>query len=135
MKDYERLTKYEKIENKVVELLINESACGVQQCIQKLAKLEDKIESGKLVEFPCKVGEFIYVPYIHKGVDGIMKLIVAEIQIAKFQIAYCTDFETDDEGFRFRFNNGIFSLATYQELWFTTKEAAEAKLAELRGEK
>lgn len=98
----------------------------------ELRKELAKIESGKLVAMPCEVGEYIYVPYTHKGVSGIMKLVVDEIQIAKFQIAYCTDFETDDTDFAIKFSFGVFSLGTYQDLWFTTKEAAEAKLAELK---
>ena len=89
---------------------------------------------GEIVELPCKVGEFIYVPYVHKGVSGIMKLPVNEIQIAKYSIVFCADFETDDIDFGIRFSNGLFLLDTYQDIWFTDKFQAEARLKELQGE-
>lgn len=124
---YERLTYHSKLG------LTNRRGTE-QEVIDRLAELEDKIESGKLLELPCKVGDMVYVPYVHKGVSGIMKLPVDEIQIAKYSIVFCTDFETDDIDFGIRFSNGLFLLDTYQDIWFIDKSQAEARLKELQGE-
>lgn len=99
-------------------------------------KNKEQAESkGEIVELPCKVGDIIYVPYVYRGVSDIMRLPVKEIRIIKHSIEFCTDFETDDEVFAIKFNNGSFLLGSFCNIWFTDKSEAEARLQELRGEK
>lgn len=131
MKDYERLTA--RVENKVIFAgdLLN-TPNYEKAIIDRLAELEDKIESGKLVELPCKVGDPIYyTKYFcdYKGCSqkeqwaccGCKEMIEREKRKEKFVIV--------EKKF------ALSDLPLVEEKYFTTKEAAEAKLAELRGEK
>lgn len=97
-----------------------------------LAELEDKFESGQLVDLMCSVGEIIFVPYVYEKQSGIMSLIVEAIRIEDHTITIITDFETDDREFALSFDNGKFGLRTHNHYWFTDKEKAEARLKELQ---
>lgn len=82
---------------------------GYKRCIDKLAYYEDLEEQGRLIELPCAVGDEVFIiwgPRYRAGrsVYGI--------------------------------NTGKFRLSDIQNLnntVFTTREAAEAKLAEMEG--
>lgn len=59
---YERLTKWE------VEGCASVNGCSpidkdMANAIDRLCDLEDKIEQGKIVELPCKVGDIVYAPH------------------------------------------------------------------------
>lgn len=116
MKDYERLTA--RVENKVIFAgdLLN-TPNYEKAIIDRLAELEDKIESGKLVELPCPLGSTVYVIEETRTTSG--KFVFGQIEECIF----------DSEEFDFD------SLRDFGNTIFTTKEAAEAKLEELRGEK
>ena len=68
---YERLTKRELdyvFDNCCsCEYYSNPNGCTEHCCYEvmknRLAELEDKIEQGKLIELPCKVGDKVYVVY------------------------------------------------------------------------
>lgn len=55
MKDYKGLTVKRADGEPTVRINIT-----IQVLINRLAELEDKIESGTLIELPCKVGDMIY---------------------------------------------------------------------------
>ena len=84
--------------------------------IGRLAELETKIEAGKLVELPCKVGDIVYrVRAYHKKKYEIIERIC-------FSITY-------------RGNNSWEIFSTTDDMLgvsvFLTREAAEARLKEL----
>ena len=84
----------------------------------RLRELEDKIEAGKLVELPCKVGDIVYrVRAYHKKKYEIIERIC-------FSITY-------------RGNNSWEIFSTTDDMLgvsvFLTREAAEARLKELEG--
>ena len=87
------------------------------QTYHRLARLEDMIESGQAVILPCKVGDEVY--YIHDYGFGRKK-------IEKMYVV----------GFNFsRGNKEVVVIGGYKEIAyevFTTKEAAEARLKEIR---
>ena len=89
----------------------------------------------KAVELKVRVGDTIYMPWIWNGNSGIAGLIVREIQIigdeAKY---YITSFTTDDLAFAAHYKFGKFEEYYFGNMVFTTPEAAEARLAELKGE-
>lgn len=66
MKEYKRMTKRKEDCGWEFEKCNQCSHCEVAYCdnaedaITRLAELEDKIENGTLVEFPCKVGDKVY---------------------------------------------------------------------------
>lgn len=62
MSDYKRLTNKEKA-NAMRKNSKTKSTITFQELIDgyvRLAELEDKLESGRLVELPCKVGDTVY---------------------------------------------------------------------------
>ena len=62
MSEYKRLTT--KCE---VGIGLTETSGNIvndyEKVVNRLAELEDKIENGTLIEFPCKVGEKVYCVY------------------------------------------------------------------------
>lgn len=109
----------------------------IRDDIEKLcaenAELKAMLE--KAVELKAKVGDTIYMPWIWNGNSGIVGIIVREIQIAgdgdKY---YITSFTTNDLAFAAHYKFGKFQEDYFGKMVFTTREAAEARLAELKGE-
>lgn len=122
---------------------------------ERLRKLEDMIENGRLVdandvesenaalrerldkavELKAKVGDKIYMPWVWAGGSGIAVLEVLYIQMFADELEYNTDFEADDLAYAAFYKFGKFRANDFGEIVFTTREAAKARLAELKGEK
>ena len=66
MKRYNRLTTTQVVNGKNIKTITSKGKVTIQDLIDRLYELEDKIENGTLVELPCKVGEIMY-----EVVDGI----------------------------------------------------------------
>lgn len=97
------------------------------------AALRERLE--KAVELKAKVGDTIYMPWIWDGTSGIAGIIVREIQIVSDGVKhYITSFTTDDLAFAAHYKFGKFEEYYFGNMVFTTQEAAEARLAELKGE-
>lgn len=98
------------------------------------AALRKRLE--KAVELKAKVGDTIYVPWIWDGTSGIAGIIVMEIQIVSDGVKYyVTSFTTDNLAFAAHYKFGKFQEDYFGKIVFTTREAAEARLAELKGGK
>lgn len=90
----------------------------------RLAELEDKIEDGRLVELPCKVGDKLYLVYSPFG-------DIDEWEITDIQIGNVNLFRLGIKG------TDAYAAVLFKELGeyaFITKAEAEARLKELRGE-
>ena len=136
---YERLTKWEDKKTASV------NGCSpidkdIANAINRLAELEDMIESGQAVILERKIGEHVFcidtlclnfgVPNLEIKEGEIVK-IQAEIQ--KENIKYRYTVECFDH--IFKENDTKSHYVCSEELVFTTKEAADAKLNELRDER
>ena len=114
MSEYKRLTT--KCE---VGIGLSETSGNIvkdyEKVVNRLAELEDKIESGYLLESPCKVGDTVYVLRFGEG----SQWRVEEDKIIGIDILQRTIM------MRGRYGHA------YSEV-FTTKEAAEARLKELQ---
>lgn len=99
--------------------------------LNRLAELEDKLESGQAFELPCKVGDTIYVVpskavyglnILHKREkhNRIYKQVIDEVRITRrgWYLKTCDLMDTQ-----------VDSLLG--ETWFLTEAEAEAKLNEL----
>ena len=87
---------------------------------EKLGNYEDLEEQGRLIKLPCKVGDTLYrlVPNLYRE--------YVEIKIAQFVI--------NKNGIYFITNKGVhWSVNRIGKTVFLTREEAEAKLKELRG--
>ena len=91
----------------------------LQKALDRLAELEDKIESGRLLELPCKVGDEVYI-VAKQGLDiyAVEKVIVCDLWYSPTD--NCLYPMTADE-------------CPLSEI-FPTRAEAEKKLAELKGE-
>lgn len=120
MKKYERLTTKGKEGNwQVWEDDYSHPFEALQCAIDRLAELEDDLESGKLIRLPCKVGDTVwYIKSYGFGLYTIKDMTVA--------------------GFNFsRYEDTIWVVGNFEEQAskiFKTKAEAEAKLKELQNE-
>ena len=97
------------------DLVYDGKSCAVDDILERLAELEDKIEQGTLIELPCKVGDRVYTI----DIDSNGKRHIEETQIAEIRI----------------YSGGIY----YQDhlgVWlfeiFLTREETEKRLKELQ---
>ena len=96
----------------------------LSESLQKLAHYEDLEEQGGLIELPCAVGDTVWrIIEMSTGktlnrngatVNATIKRFIKPVKVTK--------------------NNLLDICETYGKKVFSTKEEAEAKLAELKGE-
>ena len=101
---------------------VHATRIGYYDIIDKLAEYEDAEEQGLLLRLPCKVGDTLY------QVNGeIGEHIVNAISIHPSKVIICTENYKTGIGFSFDANR-------IGKRYFLTKEEAEKKLAEMKGE-
>lgn len=90
----------------------------------RLAKLEDKIENGTLVELPCKEGDIVYFVNWVRHLPRIEAFKVDHLELHKNYIwVACYDFENEDDSSLYRIDSKDISF---------TKDEALKKLKELK---
>lgn len=99
--------------------------CAIQEAIDRLAHYEDLEEAGRLIELPCKVGDYVYK-------------LTTKCDQHKCPPISCEQCDFDEQfvGIRkFKFSyECMYLLEKYLgDTVFLTKSEAEAKLAELKG--
>ena len=88
----------------------------------RLAELEDKIESGYLLESPCKVGDTVYEVFKYHKPPFIQETTIEKIVIT-------------EKGFKLRLSrNSVYetAISSLGRTIFLTESEAEAKLKELQ---
>ena len=127
MKRYNRLTTTQVVNGRNIKTITSKGKVTIQDLIDRLYELEDKIENGTLVELPCKVGEIMY-----EVVEG-MPIQEWKIESICFDRAYPKGVIWAE---RIRdFAHWKFWIEDCGTKWFTDKSEAEAKLRELKGER
>lgn len=147
---YERLTKKNRMSDAIDDMLksrYSKSKFAYNTVIKRLAELEDKIENGTLLELPCKVGDTVYeLDYnreaccecnyystfygidceCEKGFDVYPDLNTSKIVCDKHFV----------EVKPIHFNLAFYerNMRSFNKTWFLTKDEAEKRLEELRGE-
>ena len=121
MSEYKRLTK------KNIKYLDRETTCPE---IARLQELEDKLEQGKMIELPCKVGDTIwYVSYIRIEKDRAIN-ILEEWDVEKIDIyedlIICRLTHKGTDHYNTARND------EFGKSWFLTKAEAEKRLKELK---
>lgn len=129
MSEYKRLTERDEFGNADI---IGVDSCVLQgdlpfeqfnkvtKALNRLAQFEDGIENGTLVRLPCKIGDIVYD--LWKDTNGTFH--IEEQTVVAFSIF--ADDGVDIE-------TGVW-YNEYINTYFT-REQAEAKLRELKGEK
>ena len=94
----------------------------------KLCDLEDKIEQGKIVELPCKVGDTLFAIY-----HSPKRKVVCVFEYEVTEIVYCSN-----RGVRpwviSCFGGRKFDNCDFGKTVFLERSAAEAKLREMEGD-
>lgn len=116
MKRYNRLTTTQVVNGRNIKTITSKGKVTIQDLIDRLYELEDKIENGTLIEIPCKVGD--------NAVAIIDTLCYpnAIYNVKLKDLAYIVEDENGD--------------VTFQHITriFGTKAEAEKRLEEIRNE-
>jgi hypothetical protein len=94
----------------------------------------DHLLAEGVIVLPCKVGQWVYVPWRWEGQQAVAMVKVEEIAFYDSQMHYMffIDMESDDESFNQAFGGWKIG-ESIGETVFLTREEAEKSLAE-RGE-
>jgi len=122
--EYKRLTTTQVVNGRNIKTVTSKGKVTIQDLIDRLWELEDKIEAGTLIELPCKVGDAAYTCY---G-NYIQEWKVARIDILGWDILFRLGNDGTDD------YNAEYLSGVGDRLFFD-KAAAEKKLEELKNEK
>lgn len=114
--DPEHREHYESIEP------VNEACRMGMNALKELSELKDKLESGKLVELPCKVGDKVYEVFKEHKPPFIKETTIEKIVIT-------------EKGFKLRLSrNSVYetAISSLGKTVFLTKAEAEARMKELQ---
>ena len=109
--------------------------CKIPKIVTRLAKLEDKIENGTLIELPCKVGDTVCKYYKVENDIKIYSGTVTKIEMRKNGILiYITNLPNFyyEKSFIGDLTNKCIDTTCY---YFCPVKEAEAKLKELQNER
>lgn len=126
---YERLTYWEKRYGEHKIAMTNEDSDWI---LHTLAEIEDKIEQGKIVEFPCAVGQTVYICTCFGFWYTVKEINKCEMQIKSIRI---TDNRIVFEAESGKDNVDYFELKEIGKTVFLDRAAAEEKLREMEGER
>lgn len=103
--------------------------------IKRLAELEDKLESGEPVKFPCKIGDKIYI--VPSETIFKINIVNRHSELNHIYVQTVEELRYTKDGFSVLTDTGrqVGSLQIeefFGKIWFLTKEAAEARLIELQ---
>lgn len=93
---------------------------------QALAETIELLQSDRIVELPCKIGDKVYYLSIERAVPLMHK--IAEAEVLDYNINRYGIFEV-----KIRQSNSNYIFRTSIDKIFLTKEEAETKLKELNG--
>lgn len=96
------------------------------------AALRERLENA--VELKAKVGDTIYLPWIYDGNFDIASLLITGIYFKNDEFHYITNLKSDSAIYLAKYEYGIFRNQDFDNIVFTDRIAAEARLAELKGE-
>ncbi len=120
--------KYERLTERIGKgICIKETSTNdnksIWNAINRLAELEDDLESGKMIRLPCKVGDTIWFIRAtdREIIEAVVTRIVFNTELSNTELS----FEVADK---------YCDYIVFAKGIFLTKAEAEAKLKELKGE-
>ena len=156
IKNYQRLTHYNENTRKAVVYDYISMSPEWSPIVNRLAAFEDAIERGEIllkeeaeklksenaalrerlenaVELKAKVGDVIYMPWEYDGSNGVATLSIIGSDFHNDEFIYITDLESDSVYYLEKYKNGIFCDKDFDNIVFTDRSKAYARLAELKG--
>lgn len=127
-KDYERLTVWnEKSQKACMTAYFQEEMFDVvARHVDRLYELENAIEDGTLMFLPCKVGDDVYFVNRWSSIPRIEVWRILAIEITSDGIVIGVYRITNQN------QKGLFYPGSFGKEVFTTKEAAEKALEEIK---
>lgn len=133
----------EGVKQNIMEALdefCDEYADEMYRAVEEIIRLQSenaalRARLEKAVELPCKIGDKVYMPWVYDGISGIAEITVCSVTFFDGEYIYDTDLESDDIDFKQEYSYGQFRDYDFGTKVFTTREAAEVRLAELKGGK
>lgn len=125
------MTNEEMIEN--LKCVIADISKQCEELQAENASLRERLDNA--VELPCKIGDKVYMPWVYDGISGIAEITAMSITIFDGEFICDTDLASDDINFKQEYSYGQFRDFDFGTKVFTTRKAAESRLAELKGEK
>ena len=105
------------------------------QALEKLKEYQQLEEQGRLIKLPCKVGDIVYCIF-----NGYTKCTHSNEEFDEYNCQGC-EYECDSKKENYVQDMGAYSLDwivtnlnNFGKTVFLTREEAEAKLKELKGE-
>ena len=96
------------------------------------AALRERLE--KAVDLKARVGDIVYIPWINDGKDAIAELPINKISVHKDNfVLYWVDLSKCDKDYMWVAPKLNYTHSDLGSVVFLTREAAEARLAELKG--
>lgn len=108
------------------------------ECIEFLKNENDALRERlkNTVELKARVGDVIYIPWINDGKGAIAELPIKKISVHKDNfVLYWMDLSKCDKDYMWAAPKLNYTHSDLGSVVFLTREAAEARLAELKGEK
>lgn len=98
------------------------------------AALRERLE--KAVDLKARVGDIVYIPWINDGKDAIAELPINKISVHKDNfVLYWVDLSKCDKDYMWVAPKLNYTHSDLGSVVFLTREAAEARLTELKGGK
>lgn len=135
---YKRIETYGRFMNRLVkdhglnpiEIATYEEYKQIAEWLKELQHYKDLEEQGRLIELPCKVGDTVYFPIHDRHDEAVIEAIGIEKDgIRAYWVQYDVGVDVTE-----LWDEGCFEISELGKTVFLTKEAAEAKLAVLKGE-
>ena len=135
--DFKPTTNEEKM-LVAIKLYSEAGAEEIKRLKTENAALRARLDKALVVK--AKVDDTIYLPWIYDGVSGVGKLKVCAVHfLMDGSVIYATDLDDglgeQEIDFLSKYHYGNFSDDDFGIMVFTDEQAAEARLAELKGEK
>ena len=131
---YKRMTKKNRKSNAIVDMVKSEylkSPYRYNKLIERLAELEDMVESGQIRILPCKLGDHVYV----------ITRIGNFIDLDEYVVDWFDTYDIDDKNIGFYFNGKNIEDCRsefccydvdFGKTVFLTRAEAETRLEELK---
>lgn len=127
--EYKRLTTTQIVNGRNIKTVTSKGKVTLQDLIDRLAEIEDKIEAGTLVTVPYAIGQEFYL--VTKGMSWVYKAKVSLITIRH-------DGSVDIRINHYYKDGGYCGCSKYDPKYyelFNTEAEAEKRFEELRNEK
>ena len=131
--DFKPTTNEEKM-LVAIKLYSEAGAEEIKRLEAENAALRERAERS--VELKARVGDVIYIPWINDGKDAVAELPINKISVHKDNfVLYWVDLSKCDKDYMWATPKLHYTHSDLGSVVFLTREAAEARLAELKGEK